>query len=193
MKTRLCPKCGTPNGTSRYCRQCNYDLWKTYPPPNNSLTVGCYTVFDYAWKIALGIIGIFFFYVCFIYPLFPEKYEGPCANVAPEDRAECLSDYPVVHPYNLYTSEPLPQDDPYPLPPEYYSPTTTSTGCPTGCPYHPAGCDIKGNVSFDTREKIYHLPGDPYYAATTINPAYGERWFCTEAEARANGWRRAHP
>ncbi len=53
----------------------------------------------------------------------------------------------------------------------------------------PAGCLIKGNVS--TRgERIYHPPGCRHYNATKINPARGERWFCSEAEAVAAGWRR---
>jgi hypothetical protein len=52
-----------------------------------------------------------------------------------------------------------------------------------------AGCLIKGNVS--TRgERIYHPPGCRYYDATKVDPARGERWFCSEAEARAAGWRR---
>jgi hypothetical protein len=53
------------------------------------------------------------------------------------------------------------------------------------------GCDIRGNISIDSGEKIYHVPGGEFYDSTTIDPAYGEQWFCTEAEARANGWRRS--
>lgn len=52
-------------------------------------------------------------------------------------------------------------------------------------------CDIKGNISINSGERIYHVPGQKYYAATRISPQYGERWFCTEAEARAAGWRKA--
>ncbi|MCT7377311.1 hypothetical protein [Chelativorans salis] len=52
------------------------------------------------------------------------------------------------------------------------------------------GCDIKGNIN-RTGERIYHVPGQEYYSATWINVAGGERWFCSEAEARAAGWRRA--
>jgi uncharacterized protein YraI len=64
-------------------------------------------------------------------------------------------------------------------------------GCPYGCTYQKPGCDIKGNISYTTGEKIYHVPGQTFYNETVINPNYGERWFCTEAEAIANGWRKA--
>ena len=33
------------------------------------------------------------------------------------------------------------------------------------------------------------VPGSPSYANTKIDESKGERWFCTEAEARAAGWR----
>lgn len=52
------------------------------------------------------------------------------------------------------------------------------------------GCEIKGNVS-RSGARIYHLPGQAHYARTRISPDKGERWFCSEAEARAAGWRRA--
>lgn len=54
----------------------------------------------------------------------------------------------------------------------------------------PSGCLIKGNISSDG-EKIYHVPGQRYYDVTVITPSKGERWFCTEAEAVAAGWRKA--
>lgn len=54
-----------------------------------------------------------------------------------------------------------------------------------------AGCNIKGNVSINSGERIYHVPGQRYYAETSIRHEYGERYFCSEAEARAAGWRRA--
>lgn len=52
-------------------------------------------------------------------------------------------------------------------------------------------CRIKGNISINTGEKIYHVPGQKYYIATRIRSEFGERWFCTEAEARSAGWRKA--
>lgn len=51
-------------------------------------------------------------------------------------------------------------------------------------------CRIKGNIS-RAGELIYHLPGGQYYDRTRIDPARGERWFCTESEARTAGWRRS--
>ena len=51
-------------------------------------------------------------------------------------------------------------------------------------------CFIKGNIS-SKGERIYHVPGGEYYDATRINTSKGERWFCTEAEAVAAGWRRS--
>ncbi|MCU0908875.1 MAG: thermonuclease family protein [Rhodobacteraceae bacterium] len=53
----------------------------------------------------------------------------------------------------------------------------------------PGDCVIKGNISGSGR--IYHLPGQEDYDRTGINESRGERWFCSEAEAEAAGWRRA--
>jgi endonuclease YncB( thermonuclease family) len=44
-------------------------------------------------------------------------------------------------------------------------------------------CNIKGN--------IYHMPGQRYYNNTKINESKGEKWFCSESDARAAGWRKA--
>ena len=48
-------------------------------------------------------------------------------------------------------------------------------------------CVIKGNIS--SSGKIYHTPESPWYSRTKINTQKGERWFCSEAEAEAAGWR----
>lgn len=50
------------------------------------------------------------------------------------------------------------------------------------------GCKIKGNVS-RKGDRIFHIPGSPDYERTVINEGAGERWFCTEQEAIAAGWR----
>lgn len=53
------------------------------------------------------------------------------------------------------------------------------------------GCTIKGNISMNTGNRLYHVPGMEDYETTNIRPTEGERWFCTESEAEAAGWRRA--
>jgi hypothetical protein len=50
-------------------------------------------------------------------------------------------------------------------------------------------CLIKGNIS-GKGERIYHPPGCRYYSSTVIDSKRGERWFCSEREAVAAGWRR---
>ncbi|RFC69232.1 hypothetical protein DY251_00285 [Mesorhizobium denitrificans] len=51
-------------------------------------------------------------------------------------------------------------------------------------------CNIKGNISV-TGERIYHMPGQRYYNKTIVSSIYGERYFCSEVEARRAGWRRS--
>jgi endonuclease YncB( thermonuclease family) len=51
-------------------------------------------------------------------------------------------------------------------------------------PQPSSGCVIRGNRG--SNGWIYHVPGMPYYAQTRA-----EEMFCTEAEARAAGYRRA--
>jgi endonuclease YncB( thermonuclease family) len=50
------------------------------------------------------------------------------------------------------------------------------------------GCYIKGNINGEGA-RIYHVPGTSSYDDTRIDESKGERWFCTESEARAAGWR----
>jgi len=52
----------------------------------------------------------------------------------------------------------------------------------------PEGCNIKGNVN-SKGDKIYHVPGMSSYGATKIDESKGERWFCSDEEAQAAGWR----
>ena len=50
-------------------------------------------------------------------------------------------------------------------------------------------CQIKGNIS-RSGERTYHVPGGRDYGPTRIDESKGERWFCSEDEARKAGWRR---
>lgn len=52
-------------------------------------------------------------------------------------------------------------------------------------------CLIKGNISVSSGKKWYHLPGMEDYEKTRIDLLKGERWFCTEEEARKSGWKKA--
>jgi endonuclease YncB( thermonuclease family) len=51
----------------------------------------------------------------------------------------------------------------------------------------PAGCAIKGNVT--SHGRIYHMPWSPWYAQIKMDPEKGKRWFCSEGDAVAAGWR----
>jgi endonuclease YncB( thermonuclease family) len=53
----------------------------------------------------------------------------------------------------------------------------------------PDGCPIKGLVTGGSR--VYVLPGSPDYDRGRIQRARGERWFCSEREAEAAGFKPA--
>ncbi len=55
----------------------------------------------------------------------------------------------------------------------------------------PDGCPIKGTVSGDT--KTYYVPWDASYEKAKIRASKGERWFCSETEAHAAGWKPGEP
>ncbi|QRM54602.1 hypothetical protein [Sinorhizobium sp. BG8] len=52
-------------------------------------------------------------------------------------------------------------------------------------------CQIKGNIGSTPDERIYYVPGQQKYDGIRIRPGDGERWFCSEADARMAGWERA--
>jgi endonuclease YncB( thermonuclease family) len=54
-------------------------------------------------------------------------------------------------------------------------------------PAGPSGCDIKGAVTRNGR--IYHTTESPWYDRVRMSLGFGRRWFCSEAEALAAGWR----
>ena len=68
----------------------------------------------------------------------------------------------------------------------YYNNRSQNNGVSTACE-NPI---IKGNIS-SSGERIYHVPGGQFYSKTNVNTGAGERWFCTESEARAAGWRKS--
>jgi micrococcal nuclease len=68
------------------------------------------------------------------------------------------------------------------------SPTPSELACGFSGTSQPV---VKGNISLRTGEKIYHVPGGEFSDDTVIDEARGERWFCTEEEAIAAGWRKS--
>lgn len=50
-------------------------------------------------------------------------------------------------------------------------------------------CDVKGTVN-DKDQKVYYVPTDKDYDKITIDPARGERLFCSDDSAVLAGWRR---
>lgn len=74
-------------------------------------------------------------------------------------------------------------ENPAPVPPWTYRARQAAAD-------NPEGCRIKGNIS-QSGQRIYHQPGQQHYDRTRISPGKGERWFCSEAQARQAGWRPA--
>ncbi|GIL55565.1 hypothetical protein Vafri_11122 [Volvox africanus] len=93
---------------------------------------------------------------------------------------------------------PSPPPPPSPSPPPPPSPTpirrpplpSLPSTCGDPIPMCPTGPAIKGNIA-SSGEKIYHVPSGKYYDSVCISLKSGERFFCTEAEAQAAGWRPA--
>ena len=77
-----------------------------------------------------------------------------------------------------------------PRPQQPPAPRAAPSGGTRGTEPPRAGCAIKGNIN-QRGDRIYHLPGSDSYDITVIDERSGERWFCSEAEARAAGWRAA--
>ena len=102
-------------------------------------------------------------------------------TVSPSQSPPAYSPSPRTPPPAAGAASPAPT-----LPP----PPPVAASCPAGCVERPVGCDIKGNVN-DKGERIYHLPGGQFYDKTSIYPRKGDRWFCSPAEAEANGFRRS--
>jgi len=54
------------------------------------------------------------------------------------------------------------------------------------------GCEnpqIKGNVT--QNDKVYHVPDGVYYDQLDVEPENGDKLFCTEADAQAEGFRKS--
>ena len=74
------------------------------------------------------------------------------------------------------------------LPARPGSPSGSGGGCEFSGSNTPV---IKGNVDQRSGELLYHVPESLFYSTTVIEAGQGDRWFCTEAEAQALGWKRS--
>lgn len=52
-------------------------------------------------------------------------------------------------------------------------------------------CNIKWNISFNSKTKVYYLPYCLRYNDVEINTNYWEKWFCSEQEAINYWWIKA--
>ena len=68
---------------------------------------------------------------------------------------------------------------------------SVGASCPQGCVSQPdPSCRIKGNVNTTRDTNIYHVEGESAsYGRVNMKEAEGDLWFCTRAEAEANGFR----
>lgn len=64
-----------------------------------------------------------------------------------------------------------------------YSPICTQTENPLN-----PKCNIKGNINTSNSKKYYRYTGCKYYPITLIQLHLGDKWFCTEAEAKNAGF-----
>lgn len=62
-----------------------------------------------------------------------------------------------------------------------------SPACTDNFPPDP-NCAIKGNHDLDREENLYLLPSCPYYSAVNVRRFEGDRWFCTESDAKKAGF-----
>jgi micrococcal nuclease len=53
----------------------------------------------------------------------------------------------------------------------------------------PSGCLIKGNIRAGTLS--YYVPGCRQYGQVIVDLSYGDRWFCSEKDAREAGYKKA--
>ncbi|MBI2326508.1 thermonuclease family protein [Candidatus Collierbacteria bacterium] len=62
--------------------------------------------------------------------------------------------------------------------------------CESKIPKDPR-CVIKGNIDFPLKKFTYHLRSCTQYETAIVQEDKGERWFCTETEARKAGYVKA--
>ncbi|WP_204139850.1 cold shock domain-containing protein [Halomicronema sp. CCY15110] len=167
------------------------------------------------WWLAAGVSGISIMGLAVIgigwltaSNLYSNDDGAPLTDASPPDSAATIPPEPTAPLPEATSSPPEPvtspseQVAPPPEPVEAAPQSTSVASRPVPPPADPVptvpdsaavtpNCNIKGNISWNSGNRYYHLPGMEDYAITEIDADRGERWFCSEAEAEAAGWSRA--
>jgi hypothetical protein len=105
--------------------------------------------------------------------------------------AGCTGANGIAYPHLITPVPPIPTVRPRVEPPTAtpfevspLMPTVTPEPTPT------PDCNIKGNIN-SKGERIYYVPGQLNYSRTVIDTSKGEKFFCSEAEAKDAGFRKA--
>jgi endonuclease YncB( thermonuclease family) len=61
-------------------------------------------------------------------------------------------------------------------------------GCTQGTNPKDKKCNIKGNMRSGYKDRFYRYPGCGQYETTLVQLHLGDRWFCSEKEAKAAGF-----
>ncbi len=162
----------------------------------------------------LGLTTVALFAVPFVHRTFllspvtsilPSPTAQPSTTTAPSPTAQpnpTTAPSPTAQPSTTTAPSPTAQPSTTAAPSPTAQPSTTTAPSPTAQPKTTTApppieaiteptCMVKGNISISSGRKLYHVPGMEDYDWTEIHLDKGERWFCTEAEAIAAGWRRA--
>lgn len=178
---------------------------KSIPTTPRPRTAGRQPKQDFWLEALVGILGLTTV-ALFAVPIVHRTFLlSPVASILPRPAAQpdpTASPSSAAQPTT--TTPPSPAAQPkttVPPPPAAQPRTTTSpsstTQPRTTAPLSPIAavteptCMVKGNISISSGNRLYHVPGMEDYEGTEIHLDKGERWFCTEADAIAAGWRKA--
>ncbi|MEP0902753.1 cold shock domain-containing protein [Nodosilinea sp. FACHB-13] len=177
---------------------------KSIPTTPRPRTARRQSIQDIWLEAVVGVLGLTTV-ALFALPFVHRTLLSPVASILPlptEPPSTTTPPSPVAQPSTKPSPSSTTQLSTKPSPSPTASPSTTTPPAPaaqpsTTTPLSPVdavaepACTVKGNISISSGNKLYHVPGMEDYEGTEIHLDKGERWFCTEAEAIAAGWRRA--
>ena len=114
----------------------------------------------------------------------PAEHRGAARAEPRRGRGRGGEELPALAPKPVLPTSPPRSPSPSPSPPASPSPSPSSPS--TKRDHDKDGCSIKGNIA-SNGSKRYHVPGTIFYESVKIDEDKGERWFCSEEEARGRG------